>query len=215
MSELANKLITLSLNSAWKPIGYKTVQDAIIGLTGSESKPEPSALAIDLEYELDSNGKPIPDSVVSMRPVSWSEWITLPIYDWHLSIQGATRKYRVPTVMIAVNYDKIPHDNFDRTPSNADILKRDNYTCQISGEKLTKEELNVDHVIPKDRGGGEGWENKVACKKDLNQKKGNKLNSEVGYKLIRQPVKPKPVSFGEQITEARHNDWRFFINKKS
>jgi len=38
MNNVANKLICLNLNKQWMPVGYKTVKDAIIGLTGSETK---------------------------------------------------------------------------------------------------------------------------------------------------------------------------------
>lgn len=213
MSEIANKPITLQLNSAWKPIGYKSVKDAIVSLTGSETKPEPSALAIDIEYAINDDGSPDFANVVNMRPVSWSEWITLPIRDWDLTISGANKKYRVPTVIVAVNYDKMPRKIFNDNPSNHNILERDNYICQITGEKLSRDELNVDHVIPRDRGGGEGWENKVACRKDLNAKKGNKLNSEIGYKLIRTPFKPKPIDVMYLIHEARHKDHGLFLIK--
>lgn len=214
MSEIVNKAITLNLNKQWQPIGYKTVKDAIISLTGSETKREPSALALDIEYELDSNGSPIFENVINMRPVTWGEWITLPIRDWDLSISGANRSYRVPTVIVAVNYDKMPRKTYREYPSNDEIFERDNYTCQITGEKLNRELLNVDHVIPSSRGGGEGWDNKVTCRKDLNNKKGNKLNSELGIKLLRKPFKPKPIDVMFLIQEARHKDWNHFLIKR-
>ena len=213
MNEIANKLITLSLNSAWKPIGYRTVKDAIISLTGSETKPEPTSLAIDIEYAMNNDGTPDFSNVVNMRPVSWSEWVTLPIREWDLSINGANKSYRVPTVIVAVNYDKMPRKEFNDNPSNDSIFQRDNYTCQITGEKLTRDELNVDHVVPRSRGGSEGWDNKITCRKDLNSRKGNKLNSEVGYKLIRTPFKPKPVDVMYLIREAKHPDWQHFLIK--
>ena len=34
MSDIINKLICLNLNKSWKPVGYKTVKDAITSLTG-------------------------------------------------------------------------------------------------------------------------------------------------------------------------------------
>lgn len=214
MSEIANKLITLSLNSAWKPIGYRTVKDAIISLTGSETKPDPTSLAIDIEYAMKSDGTPDFSNMLNMRPVSWSEWVTLPIRDWDLSIKGANKSYRVPTVIVAVNYDKMPRKEFNDNPSNDSIFQRDNYTCQITGEKLSRDELNVDHVIPRSRGGSENWDNKITCRKDLNSRKGNKLNSEIGYKLIRTPFKPKAVDVMYLIREAKHPDWEHFLVKK-
>jgi 5-methylcytosine-specific restriction endonuclease McrA len=213
MSDIANKLITLSLNSAWKPIGYKTVKDAIIGLTGSEGKPDPTSLALDIEYELDDNGQPIFDNVINMRPVSWSEWITLPIRDWDLSISGTNRSYRVPTVIVAVNYDKMPRKEFTGRPSKDSILFRDDNTCQVTGQKLPRNLLNVDHVIPKSRGGTDDWENLVTIRKDINSKKGNKLNSEVGIQLIRPPKRPRGIDVMYLIKEARHKDHGHFIIK--
>jgi 5-methylcytosine-specific restriction endonuclease McrA len=213
MNEIANKLITLNLNSAWKPIGYKTVKDAIISLTGSESKPEPTSMAIDIDYEPNEDGSPIFDKVINMRPVPWSEWIKLPIREWDLTINGANRKYRVPTVIVAVNYDKMPRKEFNGKPSNDSIFQRDNNTCQVTGQQLPKDMLNVDHVIPRSRGGSDEWDNLVTIRKDINSKKGNKLNSEIGLKLIRQPFKPKAVDVMYLIKEARHKDWEHFLVK--
>ena len=213
MSEVINKAITLQLNSAWKPIGYKTVIDAIVSLMGSEIKPEPSALAIDIEYALNEDRTPDFSNVTGMRPVSWNEWITLPIRDWDLTVDGVNKKYRVPTVIIAVNYDKMPRKEFDGKPSKDNILRRDDNTCQVTGQKLPREMLNVDHVVPRSRGGTDEWENLVAIRKDINTRKGNKLNSEIGLKLIRPPTKPKPIDVMHLIRESRHNDHNNFILK--
>jgi hypothetical protein len=213
MSDIANKLITLELNSSWKALCYKTVKDAFISLTGSETKPEPNTLAIDIQYELDADNNPIFENVIEMRPVAWSEWITLPIREWDLSISGANRSYRVPTVIVAINYDKMPRKEFGAKPSKEEILRRDNFTCQYTNEKLPREMLNVDHIDPKSKGGEDTWENLVCARRDLNTIKGNKLNSEIGLKLIRKPFKPKPIDKMYLIGEARHNDHNHFIIK--
>ena len=214
MSDIVNKPITLQLNSSWNPIGYKSVKDAIVSLAGSESKPEPSALAIDIEYAINNDGNPDFANVINMRPVSWSEWITLPIRDWDLTISGANRKYRVPTVIVAVNYNRMPRKEFNGKPSNDSIFQRDNNTCQVTNQQLPREMLNVDHVIPRSRGGSDEWDNLVTIRKDINSKKGNKLNSEIGLKLIRKPVKPKAIDVMYLIREARHKDWEHFLVKK-
>ena len=33
------------------------------------------------------------------------------------------------------------------------LLERDDYSCQYCGKKMPVKELNMDHVIPRDRGG--------------------------------------------------------------
>lgn len=214
MSDIANKLITLNLNSQWKPIGYKTVKDAIVSLAGSEAKPEPSSLALDIEYALDNDGNPIFDNVLSMNPVSWNEWIKLPIRSWDLSISGANRSYRVPTVIISINYDKMPRRMFKDKPSKEGIYVRDGFKCQYTGQILPKDKLNVDHIIPKSRGGTDTWENLVTCRKDINTKKGNRLNHEIGLKLEKTPTAPKPIDIMYLIKEARHEDWKLFLHKE-
>jgi hypothetical protein len=214
MSGILNKAITLVLNSNWKPIGYRTVQDAIVKLTGSEKHPEPSALAMDIDYPIDDHGNPVYESPC-MNPISWKDWINLPIRDWDLTISGTNGKlYRVPTVIIAVKFSKMPKRTFSDFPSNQNIMERDNFTCQITNQKLPKEMLTIDHVIPKSRGGGEGWENKVTCRKDINYRKGNKLNSEVGITLIRTPTKPSTTHICDLIDEARVREHEFFVMKK-
>ena len=45
----------------------------------------------------------------------------------------------------------------------------------------------VDHVIPKSRGGGSGWDNLVTCCKRCNNRKGNLLPEEAGMRLMKRP----------------------------
>ena len=117
MNTVANKLICLNLNANWQPVGYKTVKDAIIDLCGSESHGKPSTLALDIDYELNDNGEPILDEPKSMNPIPWSEWINLPIRNWDLTINSPNRTIRVPTVIISVNFNKMPVKQFRGKPS--------------------------------------------------------------------------------------------------
>ncbi len=66
------------------------------------------------------------------------------------------------------------------------VFARDGWTCQYCGRAAE----NVDHVIPKSRGGTHTWENVVAACRRCNSKKENKLASEVGLKLVRDPFAP-------------------------
>ena len=45
-------------------------------------------------------------------------------------------------------------------PTRANILLRDEDTCQYCGKRTR--ELTLDHIIPRSRGGGSTWENLVA-----------------------------------------------------
>jgi len=195
------------------PVGYKTVKDAIISLTGSESKPEPSSHALDIEYGFNSDGSVDFDNPISMRPVTWSEWITLPIREWDLTINGANRTYRVPTVIIAINFDRMPVKSFKGKPSKESIWMRDGGIDQYTGKQLSKDNGTLDHIIPRSRGGLDTWENLVLTSKEVNSKKSNKTPEEAGLKLIRKPKTPTPTPVMHLIKEARHNDWKHFLIK--
>ena len=211
MNTVANKLICLNLNASWQPVGFKTVKDAIVDLCGSESNGKPSTMALDIEYELDENGQPIFDEAKSMNPVSWDEWMMLPIRPWDLFINSPTRSIRVPTVIIATNFNKMPIKTFKGKPSKDGIWNRDQGICQYTGKKLTKDQSTIDHVIPRSKGGGDTWTNMVVCEKELNSKKGNKLNSEIGIKLRKDPIEPNPMPISAFIREAKNHTWKHFL----
>ena len=211
MNTVANKLICLNLNANWQPVGFKTVKDAIVDLCGAESYGKPSTLALDIDYELDDNGQPIFDEAKSMNPVSWEEWMNLPIRQWDLTINSPTKSIRVPTVIIATNFNKMPIKSFKGKPSKDGIWNRDQGVCQYTGRKLTKDQSTIDHVIPRSKGGGDTWTNLVLCDKSLNSKKGNKLNSELGLKLKRDPFEPSPTPMSALIREAKHHTWKHFL----
>jgi hypothetical protein len=48
------------------------------------------------------------------------------------------------------------------------VLRRDNYTCMYCGQEATQ----VDHIIPRKRGGGHDLDNLVACCAPCNSRKG-------------------------------------------
>jgi 5-methylcytosine-specific restriction endonuclease McrA len=91
-------------------------------------------------------------------------------------------------VIRLVNYVRIPFTNQnDLYPTRNMIYKRDDYECQYCG---TKHNLTIDHVIPRSKGGGDTWNNLVACCTTCNVKKGSKSLKELGWKLKNKPKAP-------------------------
>ena len=205
---IAHKQLVLMLNANWQPIGQKLVCDAIVDLCGGIN-----SFALDIQYDTDKNGNPVGGPTL-IRPVSWDEWITLPVRNWDFSISSANLTIRVPTVLVAKNYHKMPKKTFRGKPSTDDLWIRDGGVDQYTGKKIERKNASADHVIPKSRGGGDTWENLVITEKKINSVKGNKLNNEVGLKLIRQPKKPDPVPVSKLIKEAKHIDHEHFIEKQ-
>jgi 5-methylcytosine-specific restriction endonuclease McrA len=66
------------------------------------------------------------------------------------------------------------------------VFARDEWRCQY----CAKTAENLDHVIPRSRGGQHVWENVVAACRRCNAKKENHLLAEVGLSLARRPFAP-------------------------
>jgi 5-methylcytosine-specific restriction endonuclease McrA len=119
---------------------------------------------------------------------------------------------RIPVVVICCHYDKIPHKTLKLTKSN--IVFRDARIDQYTGKEIKgKHDCSIDHVVPLSRGGKSTWENMVLTTKENNLIKGDKLPHEVGFKLIRKPLKPRPVPISIILDKQPFKEWELFLIK--
>lgn len=101
--------------------------------------------------------------------------------------------------------------------SRENIFKRDEYTCQYCGKKLSGKELTLDHVYPKSRLGPDTWENIVACCQECNQYKANRTPKEAGMKLLRRPSRPNDGKLFELTRSSNKNieHWlKYYLHDK-
>ncbi|MFH1654601.1 MAG: HNH endonuclease, partial [Pseudomonadota bacterium] len=97
--------------------------------------------------------------------------------------------------------------------SRYNILLRDDFTCQYCSKRLSKGSLNLDHVVPRSRGGKTSWTNVVTSCHHCNRKKGGFLPHEVGMKLKRVPTKPSAISyFAKNAGKVHYREWLPFLN---
>lgn len=206
-TNILDKPIVLALNSAWQVIGHRTVRQAIVALTGGDRE-NPPAVGLDIVYPRVDEGWDF-DRPVYLNPVRWDTWITLPVRDFDFSISSATLRIRVPTVIIATQFSKMPM----KQPRlcSASIYERDGGRCQYTGEFVGRDGGNLDHVVPRSRGGRNTFENLVWAKKHLNSVKADRLPAEAGLRLIRPPAAPKRIPASAALREVRHPDWSHFI----
>ena len=103
----------------------------------------------------------------------------------------ANEKIRIPKVIRLCEYNRIPRRGVKFSRQN--VLYRDRWVCQYCGKeyRLHSGMLNMDHVIPRSRGGVTTWENIVTSCVDCNHKKDNKTPQEAGMKLVKRPQKPQ------------------------
>jgi 5-methylcytosine-specific restriction endonuclease McrA len=199
MSDILNKNLVLVLNRNWQAINIRTPADAFCQLATN------AATALDIELGEDSRAQ-------ALRPVTWDEWITLPIRDGDNAVQTIRGAIRVPTVIVAVNFAKVPKKRPKLCART--IRERDGNRCQYTGRLLAPDEGNLDHVLPRSRGGRDTWENLVWAAKEVNQHKADRLPHEAGLKLLTVPRAPKELPVSAMIRNAHGvAEWKLFLNK--
>ena len=199
MTDILNKTIVLVLNRNWQAIHVRTPQEAFCMMATN--------VATALEIELGDAAR-----AEALRPVTWDEWITLPVRPQDNAVQTVRGAIRVPTVIVAVNYAKVPKKRPKLCAKT--IRERDGNRCQYTGEVLKPEEGSLDHVLPRSRGGADTWENLVWSSKDVNARKGNRLPHEAGLKLLTVPRAPKELPVTALIRNAHGIvDWKLFVKE--
>jgi len=173
MSEVLHKRTVLVLNKNWQAIDATTPAMAFC------------QMATDVATALDVHG------LDAMVPTRWDQWLALPVRESDDMVMTVRGPVRAPTVLVSANYAKVPM----KRPkfSLRSIRIRDKNRCQYTGFTLAVDEGNIDHVLPKSRGGKTVWTNCVLACREINSRKGDKTPEEAGLTLLRQPLTPKAV----------------------
>ena len=126
-------------------------------------------------------------------------------------VQTISLNIRVPRIIVLLLFERLPKKEVKFTRHN--VFERDRNTCQYCNRVFDRIDLNLDHVLPRDRGGQTTWENIVCSCIQCNTRKGNRLPHEAGMILTRKPKRPKWRPF-INITFGRHHhdSWRHFLD---
>lgn len=126
-------------------------------------------------------------------------------------IHAARIALRIPKVIVLMVYDRLPRLDVKFTRRN--IFLRDQFTCQYCQKIFPEYQLNLDHVIPRDKGGKTTWENIVTSCFRCNTRKANKLPHEVNMHPVTSPFAPRwrPL-FGLHENGLADQSWEYFLN---
>ena len=112
-----------------------------------------------------------------------------------------------PSVVRLIVFIRKPRNNVILNRKN--IIKRDYHTCQYCGKKNLP--LTVDHIIPKQVGGGDTWTNLICACIKCNNKKGNRTPEQANMKLLKNPKKPSHLFFIQFLVEKPHQRWKPYL----
>ncbi len=192
MSSLLHKNIVLVLNKHWQAIDTRTPAQAF-GMMAADS-----ATALDIGED------------ATLTPTQWADWIRLPVRPRDHAIGSPRGQVRVPTVIVLARFAKVPV----RRPrfSARNLWERDGGVCQYTGRKLRPAEGNIDHVVPRSRGGATSWENCVLAHRDVNSRKADRTPQEAGLHLLRLPARPKEMPLAAGLSNTHKvQDWEMFL----
>ena len=126
MNDILNKTIVLVLNRNWQAINIRTPQEAFCQMANVAT-----ALGIAFDEGPADTTLRNPNFAIrasKLRPVTWDEWITLPVRDGDNAVRTIRGAIRVPTVIVAVNFAKVPKKRPKLCART--IRERDGNRCQ-------------------------------------------------------------------------------------
>ncbi|MBW3662180.1 MAG: HNH endonuclease [Actinobacteria bacterium] len=104
-------------------------------------------------------------------------------------LRSESLRLRAPTVVRLQRQVRVPVRRRAGLSRRA-VLLRDGQRCQYCGGTAE----DVDHVVPRSRGGAHAWENVVAACRRCNSHKQDRTPREAGLRLAREPAAP-PSAF--------------------
>jgi 5-methylcytosine-specific restriction endonuclease McrA len=144
---------------------------------------------------------------------SWRELSELradakqPHEDW---IRAVNFEIQAPRVIRLLTYDRLPKQQLHLNRRN--VLARDGHVCQYCGHHFPAQQLSLDHVVPRSRGGTNTWENVVCACLICNVKKGGRTPHEAKMRLVRRPIKPNRNPWlALKLSNPKYESWRTWL----
>lgn len=178
---------TLVLNRHWQPVHVTTVIRSLVMLWNDSARVvEPE------EY----------------RVYTWPEWAERQVAPDEPCIRTARGRLRIPEVISLTRYDRMPATAVAFSRRN--VARRDHHTCQYCGVQPGWDQITIDHIVPRSRGGASSWTNCVAACVACNAEKADRTPEQAGMRLRKTPIRPlwKPL-FAARDTQVE--SWSRFL----
>jgi 5-methylcytosine-specific restriction endonuclease McrA len=111
-----------------------------------------------------------------------------------------------PSVVKLVHYVRVPHQTRVAVTRRS-VFVRDGHRCQYCGAQAE----NIDHIVPRSRGGTHSWENVVACCRRCNTQKEDRLLDEAGLSLSHLPRAPRSRLWLLAASGEVHDEWAPYV----
>ena len=123
------------------------------------------------------------------------------------NIRSVQNSFDLPSVIRLNFYVHLKYR--DIVLNRRNILKRDDYRCQYCAKQATP--LTLDHIVPKNKGGKDSWENLVAACSKCNTRKGDTLLKHMDMKLLKKPRKPSKLFQLQTYVNKKQDNWKQYL----
>lgn len=124
-------------------------------------------------------------------------------------LHSISQAFPMPSVIRLHKYIYMPYKGVILSRQN--IFRRDHNVCQYCG---SKDDLTLDHVMPKSRGGRTTWDNLTTACRRCNSKKGDLTPEEANMPLKSKPFKPSFIMFLRDLGGSLESSWIPFLGKR-
>lgn len=182
----------LVLNRLWQAVNICTIQRAMVLLyTG--------------------HAQVVSEDKSGFNTFTFGEWCDFSPKDGEDMVRTISFRVRAPRIILLLFFDRLPNKEVKFTRYN--VFERDKNTCQYCRKRFERQDLNIDHVIPRQFGGHTTWTNVVCSCQDCNRRKGNHTPEQAGMRLFRKPRKPRWRPFVQvQFRRTADHSWRHFLD---
>ncbi|HUH08674.1 MAG TPA: HNH endonuclease [Egibacteraceae bacterium] len=111
-----------------------------------------------------------------------------------------------PSVLRLRRFVRVPYRR-RAALSRRGVFIRDDHVCQYCGRTAE----NVDHVLPRSRGGAHEWENVVAACRRCNSRKKDRTPAEAQMTLLRAPFAPQAAFWLIVAVGGVQPDWHVYL----
>lgn len=180
---------TLVLNRNWQPIGVASVSRSLVMVWNDTAR-----IVDPADYSL----------------YTWEDWSRLKPADGEPVVRTVQFEMRVPEVISLTRYDRFHRRTVPFTRRN--LFRRDRFMCQYCGSSPGGNELTIDHVVPRSRGGNTSWENCVLACVRCNHRKANRTPTEAHMAIRKIAEQPQ----WNPVYAARHikvESWERFLSE--
>lgn len=121
-------------------------------------------------------------------------------------IRSVRRDFDFPSVIRLFQYVQFPYKKVSMTREN--IYRRDGYECVYCGNK---QQLTLDHLVPKSKGGRTSWDNLVTACQRCNAQKADLSLEEAGLTLATHPFRPSFIMYLSRFAGKVHEEWKPYL----